>query len=121
MVDDKSLSKMFRKQLSGAQKRNLAIDKKKKEEELAKKIPKINAFFGQGPSESISSGVESEENSTDVDISERETDPIATQVEVEAPLDDDATSSDIVEFSNDAALWHVPSDALQEYWISNGK
>lgn len=118
---------------SGAQKRKIAQEKKQKEEDALKKVPKITQMFANKPSTSASA-INSIDQS-EIGSSTQSLDEIADHVESINLSDHDTesesslsiatehqSSEDPFVFPNDVALWDLQTNLslLQKYWSKLG-
>lgn len=133
---------------SGAQKRKVALEKKRLQEDALKKVPKITQMFGNNPSTSASasSSVDQSENDSStqsleeivehvesINLSEDYGDDVQpanleydTDVETASSLSIPTTHRSNEygpAFPNDVALWDLQTDLplLQKYWAKHGK
>lgn len=113
---------MSRKYLSGAEKRKIQANKKLKEDEIVKKIPKISELFGAVQSTSTStseskSNAIGEENIDEVDSSTHEGNDENESMNIETEAME--ILSGTIDFP---ASWDISKNitALQNYWINKG-
>lgn len=140
---------MKRNYLSGAQKRKAAKDRKKRDESILKKIPRIENIIGSAgastanapssssTSTSTSSERDQEQHNAIIDTESGETEENRSlsdsqseyqnigdqnQYEVDASGSDSAFSDSLLPFPADAALWNMESDSLrlQSFWAKDG-
>lgn len=111
------------KHASGAKKRKAADEKKRKDEILLAKVPKLNAYFSASSNESIFSASASASASTATDDTEELLQPSAPSASSSpTSFSNDASCSNDAAFSKDAALWckQENSNYCQAYWAKHG-
>lgn len=111
---------MNRKYMSGAEKRKLATKKQEKENEVIKKVPKINELFSVIGSTSTSQSSATESVNDEIELPHDE-----NVMECIESMEIEAETIDIgrtFEFPADAALWNIEDNitSLQNYWIRKG-
>lgn len=132
---------MNRKYLSGAQKRKIKDDNKQKNDELLKKIPKINNFFDKphcstSQSQTEATDGQGESESDGIDITQTQSNEYAATSDSDShdrndkldELSENVSDSvietllDSYEYPTDAALWNMDSDmhGLQSFWAKYG-
>lgn len=124
---------MKRRQESGFEHRKAAEAKRKKEEELLRKVPKILSFFGESSRSSSASVASFESNETETGqynvestASQSESEPEQYAFVDYVPDDEfdteTSTAQSQILFETDAALWSIDENmnALQSYWAKKG-
>jgi hypothetical protein len=124
---------MKRSYASGSEKRKAAIEKKKKEDELIAKIPKLSSLFGSknqtaietSPNEPSTSGVESTFSQCAPSSSGEQylqLENSFTDLEIQSPKEDASIQNKSAP-STDPALWDIETDInyLQSYWAKHGE
>lgn len=128
---------MKRRQESGFEHRKAAEAKRRKEEELLRKVPKISSFFGESSKSSSASVASFEVNETETNQynvestasqseSEHEHYAFVDDVPDDEPDDEfdteTSTAQSQILFETDAALWSIDENmnALQSYWAKKG-
>lgn len=130
-----------RNYISGAQKRKLASEKKQKNEEELKKIPKITAMFSAEPSTSTAITESQNEMTTEEIETQKSCDDLGESIgeiggdissmnlSVDDDLDERLSNVSVASFDHttyryptDVALWDISTDSanLQRYWSKLG-